>query len=61
MEDQVHINRVTIREIMPRVCANRKICPVSVTRSVMDEQNGHKMTIGEYLLQSGDQPATLLA
>lgn len=47
----MHINRVTIREIMPRVCANRKICPVSVPRSVVDEQNGHKITIGEFIAE----------
>jgi hypothetical protein len=49
MEDQVFINRVTIREIIPREFVKRKICPVFVLQSLMDEQKDHTVTTGEYL------------
>jgi len=49
MEDQVHINRVTIREIIPREFSKRKICPVFVHHSLKDKQKDHRVTIGEYL------------
>jgi len=43
MEDQVHINRVTIREIIPREVGEKKICPVFVPHSRMDEQKDHRV------------------
>jgi hypothetical protein len=50
MKDQVHINRVTMREIIPREFVQRKICAVFVTRSLMDKEKDYKDTIGEYLI-----------
>jgi len=43
MEDEVHINRVTIREIIPWEFGKRKICPVFVPYSLMDEQKDHRV------------------
>jgi hypothetical protein len=39
----VHINGVTIREIIPWEFGKRKICPVFVPHSLMDEQMDHRM------------------
>ena len=39
----MHINRVTIREITPREVGKRKVCPVSVPHSLMDEQKDHRV------------------
>lgn len=56
----MHINWVTVREIIAREFGKRKICPVFVPRSLMDEQKDHTVTTGEYL-NAEERSATHLA
>jgi len=39
----VHINWVTIREIIHREVGKRKICPVFVPHGLTDEQKDHRV------------------